>query len=525
MQADDGRTGSRQAVTLGAVCLAGAVLPASLTGSSVALPDIGSSLHAGLVPVQWVVNAYNVTFACLMLACGALADLVGRRRMFIAGTGLFAACSLVSAVAGDIYLLDVARGLAGVGAAAVLTAGSAMVAASFDGPTQIRAFGVLGSAFGAGLALGPSTAGLLISGLGWRSVYATHMILMLVALAAAPTMADSRDPDATGVDWSGTVTFTGSLFLVTVAVAEGAQIGWTQPLIIGLLAGSVLLAGAFVAAERRQARPMCDLNLLAQPRFAAICLLPLAIAFGFVCLLVLLPSYFIGADAMSSGQAGLLMLTLTLPTLLLPVLSGHLAGHVSLRLLLPGSLLMIAGGAAWLTVIQPHGALVTAALPMAVIGAGAGAAFGVIDGAAVTSVPPERAGMAAGLFNTVRLTSEAVAIAAVSSILVSLLRHHFTGGLAPGLSDPVALANTVAQGQVAEATGAVPTASRQAATAYLAAGYTAALRTTLWIMSAICLTGALGVWALLRKPRANGTAPVVDPAAMAEADSAATTPA
>lgn len=136
-------TRTRPALVLLAVCIAGGLLPASLTGASVALPDIGANLHAGIVPVQWVVNAYNLTFASFMLVAGALADLVGRRRMFAAGAALFAVCAAGSAVAGDILLLDLARGLAGVGAAMILTGGSAMLPTVFSGAKLAKAFGLL----------------------------------------------------------------------------------------------------------------------------------------------------------------------------------------------------------------------------------------------------------------------------------------------------------------------------------------------------------------------------------------------
>ena len=212
-------------VVLAAVCVAGGLLPMSLAGSSVALASIGHGLSASLVGQQWVVNAYNVMFASAMLVSGALADLLGRRRLFAIGLVLFVASSAASAAAQQIVFLDIVRGLAGVGAAAVLTAGSAILAQTFDGPARARAFGVLGTAFGAGLALGPSLGGLLVAASGWRAVFVMHALIGAAVLAAVAWLPESRDHGATGLDWRGAVTFTGSLFLLTLALVEGAQIG------------------------------------------------------------------------------------------------------------------------------------------------------------------------------------------------------------------------------------------------------------------------------------------------------------
>ena len=137
---------SRQMLTLVAACLAVLILPASLTGTSVAIPQINAELRPGLVALQWVVNAYNLTFAAFMLISGSLADILGRKRVFISGTALFAACSLVSVIAHNILLLDVARGLSGIGAAAMMTAGSALLAQAYAGKRLAKAFAIFGSA-------------------------------------------------------------------------------------------------------------------------------------------------------------------------------------------------------------------------------------------------------------------------------------------------------------------------------------------------------------------------------------------
>ncbi|OLT27178.1 hypothetical protein BJF83_19010 [Nocardiopsis sp. CNR-923] len=487
------------------VCVAAALLPAALTGSSVALPDIGTDLETDLAPLQWVVHAYNVMFASFMLASGGLADLFGRRLVFALGLSLFALSSLASGLTSDIVLLDVLRGASGAGAAAVMTAGSALLAQVFTDPAvRARAFSMLGASFGTGLALGPSTAGLLVGAFGWRGVFIAQAVIAGVVLLGVARLPESRDPDATRVDWWGATTFTSSLFLLTLSVVEGPQRGWGDPVVLGGFALAAVLMVAFAAAERVQRRPMFELSLLGNPRFIAVCLVPVLLAFGFVCLLVFLPSYFIGVNGMSPQGSGLTMMLLTVPVMALPLFAGQMLRHIPIGWLLGLSMLLIGLGAAWLTTLGPETTLIGLLGPLTVIGSGVGISFGIIDGAAVGSVEPARAGMAAGMFNTMRLASEAIAVAGMGALLVSLTQTNLAERLPSATSGPTpdigALANQVAQGDLAGAAGSV-TGDQTGVFAVMAASYTDAFQLTLWILAAVCLAGAPFVIGLLREPR------------------------
>ncbi|MEV4615207.1 MFS transporter [Kitasatospora sp. NPDC049258] len=511
---DGARPRVHPAITLIAVCVSCGLLPASLTGTSVALPSIGSHLDASLVSLQWVVNAYNLTFASVMLAAGSIADLVGRRRMFGSGLVVFTLCTLGAALVSDIVVLDLLRALAGVGAAMVLTAASALLAQTFDGPARMRAFGFLGSSFGLGLALGPSMGGLLVQAGGWRAVFLCHAAISALVLLSLPFLRESRDPDATGVDWPGALTFSGSLFAATLALVEGPQLGWGDPLVLALLALAAVLLAGFVLAEQRQARPMFELSLLRRPQFVAVSLMPVLLAFGFVCLLVLLPSYFIGINGMSTRAAGLTMLLLSGPVLLLPMAAGVLTRAVSTRVLLGVSLLLVGLGAIWLTAIDRDSTTADLAGPLLVIGTGVGISFGLLDGAAVGTVDASRAGMAAGMFNTLRLTGETVAIAGMSAVLVSLTRNRLTGGI-DRFGEPYAhsvgtLANKAVQGELGPAAEAVAGGEREAFVGFVSDSYTSAFHTVLWILAAVCLLGAPGIVWMLRE-RAGSHPPVAGP--------------
>ncbi|MFR9778143.1 MFS transporter [Micromonospora sp. MS34] len=433
------------AVVLVAVLLSTVALPVSLTGASVALPDIGRDLHADLAGVQWVVNGYNATFASFMLATGALADLLGRRRVFAVGVAVFAAGGLLATVAGNVLLLDLARALAGIGAAAAATSASALLAGAFHGRARARAFSLFGTAIGVGLAFGPSIAGLLIEGLGWRAVMAAPALAACVVLGLVPLLPESRQPHPGRVDWPGTLSFTAALLLLIFGFVQGPAYGWTAPAILAAFVAALVLLVLFVRVERRRADPMFDLALLASPRFLGICLAAATIVAVLVPLLVYLPSYLTTVVGLSPGAAGATLILLTAPTLVLPLLSGALTRLVPATAVTVVSVLLVAAGAAWATVLGPRVGTGTLAGPLLTIGIGVGLSIGLLDAIAIGSVAPSRAATGAGMINTARLTSETVAIAVVGAVLASTTAGHladpgFTGGLRTVLRSMAGLA-------------------------------------------------------------------------------------
>jgi MFS family permease len=507
---------SRPTLTLITVCVAGGLLPLSLTGSSMALPGINADLAPGLAALQWVVNAYNLLFASLMLAAGSLADRLGRRRMFVIGSVLFASASAVSAAAGHILLIDVARAIAGIGAAAVLTSGSAILAQTFQGPALGKAFGALGTSFGFGLAFGPFLSGLLVSAGGWRAVFAAHAAVSVLVLLVCRLLPESRSAAATRVDWLGTITFSGSLLAFVLAVVQAPQIGWTDPVTVALFGGCALLMVAFVFAERRQAAPMFDLSLFRQSRYVAACLVPVALAFGFVTLLVLLPSYLISVDGVSAQRAGVTLLLLTAPTLIMPSIAGYLSRWLSARVLLVVTLLLVGGGAAWLTVIDRGVGVLTIAGPLLTIGIGMGISLAILDATAVSSVEPERAGMAAGMFNTMRLSGEVVAIATMGSVLAGLTQSRLAEGIGPfreaGAPTASEAAGQIVAGDLGAVAERVAPESRAAFVDFAAGAYSDGFHTALWVLAIATVLAAPVIGVLLRERKAAATSRHSEPA-------------
>jgi EmrB/QacA subfamily drug resistance transporter len=498
-------TTRRPGLALAAIALASILFPVSIAGASVALPNIAASLHAGLTSAQWVVNGYDLTFAAFMLASGSLADVIGRRRMFVIGTATFGGASAICAVSPNILILDLARAVAGIGAAAALTSGSASLAHVFEGPARARAFGVFGTAVGCGLAFGPTICGALDSNFGWRSVFVVPAVVgLFVAAASMVVVPESRNPQGGRVDFAGTVTFTGSLFAIILGLIEGPQIGWGSTLVVTCFVLAALLMAAFVVVEKRQSRPMFDLSLLAQRRFASLCLAVVALVFAFTPLLVYLPSYYIAVDGLSAQDVGVKLMMLTVPTLILPLVTGYLTRWLSVRLLVLSTVVFSGLGVGWLTVIGPGASNWVVLGPYLCLGIGIGVCFGVMDGAAVSSVEPGRAGMAAGMYNTMRLGGEAIGIALVGTLLAGItganLAGRITGFNTPYASHPQTVANLVNQGNMAGALRSVnPPAARGAFQSVLSDAYTGALHVTLWSLAGLCLVIVL-LLAVLDRP-------------------------
>lgn len=414
-----------QGLTLAAVLLAVFVVPMSISGTAVALPGIDADLGASDAALQWVVNAFNVAFACCTLVWGSVADIVGRVRVFAAGAALFAVAAAVSALAGNALVLDAARALAGVGGAAIFSAGAAILSTAYEGPARARAFALFGAVAGIGVSLGPTIAGQLVAGVGWRWVFALQAAALGVALLAVPVIARSVPATVRGsarLDVPGVLVFVAAMVLLTCGIVQASQWGRGSAGVLALFAAAALALIAFVRVERRSAHPVLDLGLLRERRFLGLALVPVAASFGFVTQLTYLPSYLTAVTGRDGSAAGWLMLLLTAPVLVSPVAAAKLVERgVSAKVLILVSLGCLVVGDLGLLLFSAHAAVAVVALPMIVTGAGMGLSAGLVDGQALALVPPEKAGMAAGFVNTLRLGSEAVAVAVYGSLLTTLL--------------------------------------------------------------------------------------------------------
>ncbi|MCW2476786.1 MFS transporter [Candidatus Symbiopectobacterium sp. NZEC151] len=413
-------TGDRYKV-LAAICVCATIIPLVFTGPAISIPAVGRDLGGDQSSLSWIVNAYAIAFGSCVMAAGAIGDQIGRKRCFMAGIWIFITMSLLIGLTPNLLLLNLMRAAEGVGGALVLTSATSLLAQEFEGKERTRAFSFLGTAFGVGLAFGPMASGFMIERLGWRSLYfAIALIAALVLMLGTRRIRESRDPEAKGIDWPGTVLFTAALVSLTFSIARGPQDGWASLRVLSLLGSTLFLLGAFVVVERRRQHPMLDLFLFRYPRFIGVQLLPVATGFSFIALIVYVPIWFITVQGRDAFTAGLAIVPLTAPMLVVPLLAGRAAQYVSPGLLSGIGFLISALGTWLLTRLSPDGGLWSMALPMLLVGIGNGLPWGLMDALSVSVVPKARAGMAAGIFTTMRVAGEAIAITAIGAMLVSL---------------------------------------------------------------------------------------------------------
>lgn len=482
-------------LVLGAVCLAALMLPLSFSAGAVATPAIGRDIGGSATALTWITNAFMLTFGSLLMAAGTLADRYGRKRVFMVGVATFTAFSMALGLAPSVWLIDLLRAGQGVGAAAALAGGSAALAQEFEGQARVLAFSLLGTTFGVGLAFGPVVTGLLIETVGWRAIFLTSAVVGATALLlGSARMRETRDPGAGNLDWLGAASFTATLAAFTVAMIASPTIGWRSPAMLALGVAFAVFLAAFALFELRTARPMLDLSLFRYRRFVGVQLIPIATCACFVVLLVIMPLRFIGIEGRSEIEAGFLMLALSAPMLVVPMAAAMLARRISSGVLSGVGLLVAAAGLIWLGLVEVGAGRYVIA-PMLLIGAGSGLPWGLMDGLSVSVVPKERAGMATGIFGTVRVAGEGVVLAAVSAMLAALIAaalHHV-----PGLSGTV-LAQAGQHLAVGDLAGATALSdSLDSSTLHHA--YQGAFAMLSWVLAGITTLCAIAVLILLAR--------------------------
>ncbi|MEN5032918.1 MFS transporter [Pseudomonas sp. Ps21-P2] len=493
---------------LAAICLAALVLPMSFTGGAVATPFIGQTFDAHPMELAWITNAFMLSFGSLLMAAGTLADLYGRKRLFMCGVALFALVSVLLAAVPDIIWLDLLRGVQGIAAAAALASGSAALAQEFEGHARTRAFSLLGTTFGVGLAFGPLLSGLLIEYMGWRAIFlCTALIAILSLIFAVPKMRESRDPHARRLDTPGVLTFSGLLIMFTTAVILAPEQGWSSPVIHVLLGASAVFLLLFIIVENRAKHPMLELRLFLFPRFVGVQILPIGTCYCYIVLILLLPFRFIGVEGASAFEAGLMMLALSAPMLIVPIIAASLTRWLSAGVLCAIGFVIAAAGLYWLsrTPVGAHAQIIAA---MLLTGIGTGLPWGLMDGLSISVIPKERAGMAAGIFNTTRVASEGVALAITVAVLTALVAHHLS------ISDSVKLSpvdySTIAQRLVMGDIQHASTEASQIPMTLLRSAYTAGFSTLLQLLAMFTLFTAAVVFLFLGRQSEVSAEPAPD---------------
>jgi EmrB/QacA subfamily drug resistance transporter len=453
----------RQRYTLITVCTATFMLLLDITVVNVALPSIRRDLHGSFTDLQWVVDAYSLALATFLLTAGSLADLFGRRIVFVIGLGLFSAASFLCGLATTPLFLNLARGLQGVGGAIMFATSLALLAQEFRGKERGLAFGLWGATIGGAVAIGPLVGGALTSAFGWEWIFFVNVPIGIAAIFAAMRFIhESKDPEGGRIDWLGLVTFSGSLFCLVLGLIRGNDEGWSSTLIVTLLVASAVLMACFLAAEAFQERPMLDLTLFRKPAFVGVSCAAFALSASMFAMFLYLTLYIQGILGYSPFQAGLRFLPLSLVSFFVAPIAGRLSTRVPLRTLLGGGMalvgvaLLLMGG---LSVSSGWTHLIPGFI---IAGAGVGMANPVIATTSVGVVPPARSGMASGINNTFRQAGIATGIAGLGAIFQHQVQSKVIDALAstPVVGQSHSIAHAVSTGSAAQAIQSAPPGSR-----------------------------------------------------------------
>ena len=487
--------------TLGVVCVAVFMLLLDITIVNIALPDIQRDLHSSFSDLQWVVDAYALMLASVLLTSGSLADLLGRRRIFIAGVVIFTVASVGCGLSTTPLMLNLMRGVQGIGGAMMFATSLAIIAQAFPPRELGTAFGVYGATIGGATAIGPLAGGALTQGLGWQWIFFLNVPIGIFAVFGAVTrLAESRDEGGARIDVPGLVTFSGGLFLAIFALVRGNAEGWGSPLIVSLLIGAFLLLVAFVIVERRTARPMLELELFRNRSFAGAAIVGWSLSAGMFAMFLYLTLYVQNVLGFSPLAAGVRFLPITVLSFFIAPIAGKLTNHIPVRALL-GTGLVLTGIGLLLMSGLDAATKWTHLLPgFLLAGVGIGMVNPPLAETQVGVVEPQRSGMASGIGNTFRQVGTATGIAGLGAIFQHSVRVKTVAALSKvHLAIGAGASTALSSGQIGVVAGHVPPGQRGAFLQAARTGFTGALNELLVIGAIVCLVSAIAGYGLVRR--------------------------
>ncbi|MEW2518079.1 MFS transporter [Actinacidiphila alni] len=409
----------RRRLVLAICCLSVGVTGIDLSIVNVALPSIGQDLHASVSGLQWTVDAYALVMACLLLLSGSMADRFGRRRIFQLGLALFSLGSLLSAVAPGVGWLIAFRALQAVGGSMLNpVAMSIIVGVYTDRAARARAIGVWGSVIGVTIAAGPVLGGLLVDGIGWRSVFWVNVPIGAAAIwLTRRFVPESKAVRARAFDPYGQALIVVLFASVVAATIEGPRRGWADPWIIGLFALAVLALAGLLVVEPRRPEPLIDLRFFRSPPFSGANTISVAMSAGLGGFLFLNTLYLQDIRHFSPLRAGLMIIPMAVGQAVAAQLSGRLlaSGGPRIPLALGGALLAVGGFL--LVPLTAHTASVYLLAAYAVFGLGAGMVGPPVTNTAVSGLPPDQVGVAGALAASARQFGSAIGVAVTGSIV------------------------------------------------------------------------------------------------------------
>jgi len=411
--------------TLIVVCLAVFMLLVDVTIVNVALPSIQRALGSSFEDLQWVVDAYALALAALLLASGSLSDLLGRKRVFLVGLVIFSCASLLCGLSGSPAMLNVARGLQGAGGAMMFATSLALIAQEFPPQERGTAFGIWGATTGFAVAVGPLVGGALTDGLGWEWIFLVNVPigLLTIAITLMRVPGSERDPSAR-IDWAGLLTFSAALFFLVYALIRGNDDGWSSAKIVSLLTTAVLLLAIFVTIELRRSQPMLDLRLFRVPTFTGAQIVAFSIHASLFSMFLYITLYMQDVLGYSPFESGLRFLPVSVLSFIAAPLAGKLAERYSVRFFLTAGLALVGTGLVLMSGITPSDGWTTLLAGFILGGIGIGFINPPLATAAIGVVEPRRSGAASGINSTFRQVGTAVGIAGLGAILQAKLPHN-----------------------------------------------------------------------------------------------------
>jgi EmrB/QacA subfamily drug resistance transporter len=436
------------------------MLLVDVTIVNVALPDMAADLSTSFSSLQWVIDGYALALAALVLGTGSIADIVGHRRTYVGGLALFAVASLVCGISPNDVLLIAARVVQGVGAAAMFATTFALLNASYQGRDRGTAYGMWGAVAGASAAVGPILGGLLTEGISWRWIFFVNLPVSVLAIVMCLWVFNAEDhvPSDVRVDFPGIATFVASAGLITYGFIRASDDGWGSAGTLAALFGGAVLLAVFAAVESRSDHAMLDLALLRNRSFVGVLIAGLLLNFSAFAYFTYTSIWLQSVLGLSPIQAGLTGLPMSVAAFGVSASIGRFLHQRAPGPIIAGGLTLVGLGSLVSALLVHGSASWPALLPgYLIVGIGVGLAMPTLSSSAMSAVPVQRGGMAAGALNTARQLGFAFGIALLGSVFAIRAQSTFSGGGAP---EPGRLATALAGGQAPAVLAKAPTADR-----------------------------------------------------------------
>jgi EmrB/QacA subfamily drug resistance transporter len=482
--------------TLVVLCFSLLVIGIDNTILNVALPTLGRDLHASISGLQWIVDAYTLVFAGLLLTAGSLGDRFGRKKALTVGLLIFGVGSILSAFSGSTGALTSTRALMGVGGALIMPSTLSILTNTFLDPRErARAIGIWAGVSGMGIAIGPVVGGWLLQNFWWGSVFLVNVPVVVIAIALGRVLVpESRDPSSPELDPLGAVLSIAGLTALLWSIIEAPSHGWTSmPIVVAFLLAAVILI-AFVTWELRSNHPMLDVRFFKNPRFTAASSAISLVFFALFGSLFIVTLYLQSVHSYTALQAGLRIAPIALALMISAPASSALVQRLGSKVVVATGLVLAAGGLALFATLQIHSGYPRVLLAILVLGVGMGLTMAPATDSIMGSLPRAKAGVGSAVNDTTRQVGGALGVAILGSILSSAYASRMTTALS-GHAVPAAAASAAKNsigGALAVASAVGGEAGRALATAARSA-FVSGMRPAVLAAAAVALFGALVV--------------------------------